>query len=81
MRIRGALSPYRRALSVISLVLMVCLFLASIRTELWEPISDHPRKVQGLALLIGLLFYVFVLPTRDEWHDSGTRVQGPDEKG
>lgn len=69
MRIRGALLPYQRTLAAISLALMLFLFFASIRTELWAPISDHPRKVQGLALLVGLLAYIFFLPTADELRD------------
>lgn len=69
MRIRGALLPYQRTLAAISLALMLFLFLGSMRTELWAPISDHPRKVQGLALLVGLLAYIFFLPTADELRD------------
>jgi hypothetical protein len=69
MRIRGALLPYQRILTAISLALMLFLMLGSIRTELWAPISDHPRKVQALALLVGLLAYIFFLPTADELRD------------
>jgi hypothetical protein len=72
MRIRGGLLPYRRTLAVISLALMVFLFCGSIRTELWAPISEHPRKVQGLALLVGLLAHIFLSPGADElreWRD------------
>jgi len=61
-RVRRGLLPYRRTLTAISLALMLFLLCASIRTELWAPISDHPRKVQGLALLVGLLAYIFFSP-------------------
>lgn len=69
MRIRGALLPYQRILAAVSFALMLFLMLGSIRTELWVPISDHPRKIQGLALLVGLLAYIFFLPTADELRD------------
>jgi hypothetical protein len=69
MRIRGVLLPYQRILAAVSFALMLFLMLGSIRTELWVPISDHPRKVQGLALLVGLLGYIFFLPTADELRD------------
>jgi hypothetical protein len=78
MRIRRRLLPYRRTLSCISLALVVFLFSASIRTELWEPIG-HPRKVRGLALLVCLLSYIFILPTRTELRERHP-VEPPHEK-
>jgi hypothetical protein len=77
MRIRSGLLPYRRTLAVISLVLMLFFFLGSIRTELWEPISDSPRSVRGLALLVGLLAYVFILPTHHELQQWRDRTRPP----
>jgi hypothetical protein len=77
MKTRCRLLPYRHTLTVISLVLMVFLVGASIRTEFWVPISDHPRKVQAVALLVGLLAYIFLFPTAGELRELKDRGKPP----
>jgi hypothetical protein len=47
-------------------VLMVLLVGASIHTEFWEPIIDHPKKLWAVALLIGILGLIFVYPSAQE---------------
>ena len=62
MKIRGKLSPYSRILLGTALVLTVIIYGASVHTEFWEPISDHPRKLRAIALLIMCVAVIFVPP-------------------
>ena len=62
--IREWLFPYRRVLAAVSLVIMVGLILASVPTELWEPVTDKPKRLWTIAALIGLLNYMFLGPTQ-----------------
>lgn len=62
--IRRRLIPYRRPLAAVALVAMI----AFVANEIfgWGLLGLFGRKSEGVAMLIGLLMYLFVLPTLDE---------------
>ncbi|HVC01976.1 MAG TPA: hypothetical protein VND80_07215 [Steroidobacteraceae bacterium] len=61
---RKFLAPHRRPISAIVL-LAILAFVANEIFE-WGLLGLYGRKSKAVALLIGLLAYVFVLPTYDE---------------
>lgn len=61
---RKFLAPHRRLLSAMVLVAILA-FVANEIFE-WGLLGLYGRKSEAAALLIGLLAYVFVLPTYDE---------------
>ncbi len=61
---RKVLAPQRRLLSAI--VLVAILEFVANEVFAWGLLGLYGRKSEAVALLIGLLAYVFVLPTYDE---------------
>jgi hypothetical protein len=77
LKIRRRLSPHRRTLAVISLLLMASIFGVSLRTEFWAPVV-HPKQAQAIVLLIGVLAYIFLFPSpyeREDWRDRAESAQ------
>jgi hypothetical protein len=64
MRMRSALAPYRRSLSLVILpILLVPLANSALG---WNLFGDLDRKAFGVALLLGLVWFVLVAPTHVE---------------
>jgi hypothetical protein len=64
-KVRASLAPYRRALAGTILVLLA---LAGLNALLgWGFLNLDARKSVGVALLVGLLFHIFVVPSREDW--------------
>jgi hypothetical protein len=66
---RAAIAPHRRKVSLLTVVLMALAVLNSLFD--WGFLNLHGRKSEGVALIIGLVWFVFVSPTRRERLESG----------
>ena len=65
------LAPYRRAITVLVLPILLVSLLNSLFD--WGLFGGYDRKAQGVAMLVGLLWYVFVAPSHDELRELRDR--------
>jgi hypothetical protein len=64
MRIRQVLIPHRRWLSLLALPILVVPLVDSLTG--WHLFGHIGRQVFGVAMLLGLTYFVLVLPDRAE---------------
>jgi hypothetical protein len=71
MRMRSALAPHRRLVSLVSLPILLIPLANSVLG--WNLFGGLDRKAFGVALLLGLAWFVLVAPTPLEIEEQRER--------
>jgi hypothetical protein len=74
-RVRARMAPHRQVLSMVMLALMALAWLNELLE--WGFMNLSGRKSEGVALLVGLLWFVFVAPSRDDYRGHGKGKKSP----